>query len=150
MEIEQCVPETEAARLERKEAERFLRLSRVEEEGGERRAGLDGEDQSKEVSFGSVCGPVNEGCWEKISRGDNSRRVEPDGRSMSGGRESRRNGSLPLWLEDLAAGGQRCGSCVYKEDILKDIERLARRVVKGSFESEVPGDALAESVGSLW
>ena len=86
--FKQCVPETETARLERKEAERFLRLSRVEEEGGERRAGLDGEDQSKEVSFGSVCGPDNKVCRGKISRGDNSRRVEPDGRSVSGGPES--------------------------------------------------------------
>jgi hypothetical protein len=127
-------PEMDAARCERKEPERFLRLSSVEQEGGERRAGLDGDDQSKEVSlrFGSVCGPVDGG-WGKISRGDNSRRVVPEGRSMSGGRESRRKGNLPLWPEDL----------------VKDMERLASRDVKGSLGSEVPGlDGIAESLRS--
>jgi hypothetical protein len=106
-------PETEAARcergepgLERKEPERFLRLSRVEEVGRERRAGLRGDDQSKVVSlrFGSVCGPVTEGCRREICRGDNSRGVEAVGRAMFGGRESRRKICLPLWLNDLAKG----------------------------------------------
>jgi hypothetical protein len=106
--LEQGIPEMDAARCERKEAERFLRLSIVEQEGGERRAGLGGDDQSKEVSlrFGAVCGPVDEG-WVKIPRGDNSRWVVPEGRSMLGGRESRRNGSLPLWPDDLAVRGQK-------------------------------------------
>ena len=54
--LEQGLPEKEAARCERKEEERFLRISRVEEAGGERRAGLGAEHQSKEGSlrFGSV------------------------------------------------------------------------------------------------